>query len=101
MTERDLNRIVSYYHELEHYINVYTHRFIIPDIREESLLQEKRDSGYYINEWDTFDEDSFYVVIKNCYMFDFVDFKHIKREDLVKFINEEYGDRAFDGFRSE
>ena len=99
MTERDLNRIVNYYNELEHYINEYTHRFLISDIIEKSPSQF--DAYYYIEYWETFDEDSFYVVIKNCYMFDFVDFKYIKREDLVNFINKEYGDRAFDGFRSE
>ena len=38
MTERDLNRIVNYYNELEHYINEYTRRFFISDIIKNHLL---------------------------------------------------------------
>lgn len=99
MTERDLNRIINYYNELEHYINEYTDRFLISDIIKKS--PSRFDGYYYIDHWETFNEDSFYIVIKNNYMLYFVDIRYIQKEDLIKFINEEYGDRAFDGFRSE
>ena len=96
MTERDLNQIISHYEELTHYINLYTHvMYIKPNLIDKPYFSFNNNNNYYIDDWDIYDEDEIYVVIRNSYLPDFTRFWNFKKEDLVNYINSEFGGKAF------
>ena len=88
MTERELNQIINKYEELGNRIREYTRiNYIKPELIDKSYFEYHNDN-YYINEWDVFNEDKIYAVIKNPWFPDFSKCYSFKKEDLLKFINE-------------
>lgn len=95
MTERDLNQIINKYEELGNRIREYTRiNYIEPELIDRLYFKYKNDS-YYIDEWDVYNEDKIYVIIKNSWFPDFSDCYSFKKEDLVNYINSEFGGTAF------